>query len=99
MALLEDPAVRTDQGLARSAAREEEQHNPDLHDDEHGHEHVFEWVEAARIGLAAVAAAAVWFRLWEPFASLSVIGILGVIVGGWPIFKEAAENILARRMT
>jgi Cd2+/Zn2+-exporting ATPase/Cu+-exporting ATPase len=37
----------------------------------------------------------VWFDLWEPFASVSVIGI----VGGWPIFKEATENIVARRMT
>jgi len=32
-------------------------------------------------------------------AAVSVIGVLGVLIGGWPIFKEAAENIAARRMT
>jgi P-type Cu+ transporter len=31
--------------------------------------------------------------------AISVLGILGVLVGGWPIFKEAAENLAARRMT
>jgi Cu+-exporting ATPase len=35
----------------------------------------------------------------EPFANVSVIGIVGVMVGGWPVFREAAENMLARRMT
>ena len=71
----------------------------DDHDDQHDGEHAFAWSEAARIALVALAAAAVWFRVWEPLASVSVIGVLGVIVGGWPIFKEAAENIVARRMT
>jgi Cd2+/Zn2+-exporting ATPase/Cu+-exporting ATPase len=28
-----------------------------------------------------------------------LIGVLGVLIGGWPIFKEAAENAAARRMT
>jgi len=45
------------------------------------------------------AAAAVWFHVWEPFPSVSLIGVLGVLIGGWPIFKEAAENAAARRMT
>lgn len=61
--------------------------------------HGLDWREAMRIVLVALAAVLVWFRVWEPFPQASVIGILGVIVGGWPIFKEAAENILARRMT
>jgi cation transport ATPase len=45
------------------------------------------------------AAAAVWFRVWEPLAGVSVIGLVGAIVGGWPIFTEAWENIRERRMT
>jgi Cu+-exporting ATPase len=61
--------------------------------------HVFNRVEAARIIVVALAAAAVWFHIWEPFRSISLIGILGVLIGGWPIFKEAAENAAARRMT
>jgi P-type Cu+ transporter len=59
----------------------------------------FAWAEAARIAVVAIAAAAVWFRIWEPLPRASVIGILGLAVGGWPIFKEAVENLLARRMT
>jgi Cd2+/Zn2+-exporting ATPase/Cu+-exporting ATPase len=67
--------------------------------DEHDHDHPFEWSEAARIALVAVAAAAVWFRVWEPFPAVSVIGVVGLVIGGWPILKEAFENILERRMT
>src|SRR6185437_2260412 len=40
-----------------------------------------------------------WFHPWEPFASVSLIGVLGVLIGGWPIFKEAAADVAARRMT
>jgi len=68
---------------------------------EHGaeHEHGFEWVELVRIGFVALAAAAVWFRVWEPFPRLSVIGLAAALVGGYPIFKEAFENIVERKMT
>ncbi len=60
---------------------------------------IFSAVEAARIIFVALAAVAVWLHLWEPLHSVSLIGVLGVLIGGWPIFKEAAENIAARRMT
>lgn len=70
------------------------------HDDhEHDHSHTFEWTEALRILFVALVAAAVWFRLWEPFSTVSVIGVAGVLLGGWPIFKEALENSIAKRMT
>lgn len=77
-------------------------HEDRAHDDIHAHsehEHEFEWMEGVRIVAVALAAAAVWFRLWEPLRSVSVIGVLGLAIGGWPIFKEAFENLLARRMT
>ena len=57
------------------------------------------WRDAARIAFVAVAAAAVWFRLGEPIPGVSLIGIAGLAIGGWPIFKEAFDNLLARRMT
>jgi len=69
------------------------------HDDEHDTAPVFGWPEGLRIAAVALAAAAVWFRLWDPISSFSVIGVLGLAVGGWPIVKEAVENALARRMT
>src|SRR2546425_7280362 len=72
-------------------------------DPDHEHEHedarAFAWTEALRIGLVALAAAALWFRVWEPYRSVSVIGALGLAIGGWPIFKEAFENLIDRRMT
>ena len=61
--------------------------------------HRFEWVELIRIAFVAFAAAAVWFRVWEPFSHVSVIGIAATLIGGYPIFKEAFENIIERKMT
>ena len=63
------------------------------------HEHNLEWAELLRILFVASAAAAVWFRVWEPFPRISVIGILATLIGGYPIFKEAFENIVERKMT
>src|SRR6266851_4182397 len=63
-------------------------------------DHVVSLVEAARIVVVALAAAAVWFHVLEPVPRVvSLMGVMGVLIGGWPIFKEAAENAAARRMT
>src|SRR6266849_5245706 len=69
------------------------------HEHEHDDAHAFAWPEALRMGLVALAAAAVWFRVWEPYRSISVIGALGLAIGGWPIFRKAFENLIDRRMT
>ncbi|MGH7779009.1 MAG: heavy metal translocating P-type ATPase [Candidatus Binataceae bacterium] len=61
--------------------------------------HIVSRIEAVRIILVALCAAAVWFHAWEPYPAVSLIGVAGVLIGGWPIFKEAAENVAARRMT
>lgn len=99
----------TDLTQTRSVAQDvphrqdHDHHEHDHHhdDDDHGHDHdhPFEWLEAARIALVAIAAAAVWFRVWEPFPAISVIGVVGLLIGGWPILKEAFDNIVERRMT
>ena len=85
----------------RNAPEVREKRNLQAVDDsEHAdHEHGFEWIELARIGFVALAAAAVWFRLWEPFPRVSIIGIAATLIGGYPIFKEAWENIVERKMT
>lgn len=84
-------------GLGRSHGRQE----PDNDDEsEHDHDHAeTPWIEFGRIAFVALSAAGVWFRVWEPVARISVVGVVGVAVGGYPIFKEAWENIRARRMT
>jgi Cd2+/Zn2+-exporting ATPase/Cu+-exporting ATPase len=67
--------------------------------DQQAHEDILSPLEAARIAFVALAATSVWLHLWEPLPSVSVIGVLGVLIGGWPIFEEAAENAASRRMT
>jgi P-type Cu+ transporter len=66
---------------------------------EDGHEHRLKWTDLTRIGFVVLAALAVWFRVWEPFPHISVIGIAATLIGGYPIFKEAIENIVERKMT
>jgi Cd2+/Zn2+-exporting ATPase/Cu+-exporting ATPase len=88
MALLGDPALRP--SLAEQAQQRTVAPAAELHGHPHkeqDHEHAFKCEEDIRIASVALAAVAVWFDLWEPFANVSVIGILGLIVGGWPIFK------------
>jgi len=72
---------------------------PDSGADHEERAHGVEWTELVRISFVALAAAAVWFRLWEPFTHFSVIGIVATLIGGYPIFKEAFENIVERKMT
>jgi heavy metal translocating P-type ATPase len=86
------PTDLADQAQARIAV-------PAAHALDDDHEHALEWTEMVRIGVVALAGVAVWFRLWEPLPYLSVIGVVGLLIGGWPIFKEAFENLLIKRMT
>jgi Cd2+/Zn2+-exporting ATPase/Cu+-exporting ATPase len=69
--------------------------------DHEGSEHgsTLHWIDIARVVLVAMCAAAVWWRLWEPLPRISVIGVCGTVLGGWPIFTEALENLRERRMT
>ena len=102
--LAEQASVRTTApaALDQREGAEHDHHGHD-HDDDHeeghDHSHGFDWPEALRIAFVALAAVSVWFKLWEPFSAVSVIGVAGLLVGGWPILKEAFENILERRMT
>src|ERR1700757_2959049 len=68
-------------------------------DDGHEHDHGFELVEGLRGVIVGLAAAAVGFHLWEPFHRVSVIGLAAALICGFPIFKEAFDNIVERRMT
>ena len=91
---LEDQALN--RTIVPAAHGPSHEHASDEHDD---HEHAFEWSEMIRIALVGLAAAMVWFRLWEPVSALSIVGVAGLLIGGWPIFKEALENLIAKRMT
>jgi heavy metal translocating P-type ATPase len=98
--LADEAARRTIVPEAHGGAHVDEAgHDDHGHDHEHEHDHAFEWPEMLRIAFVAAAAAGVWLHAWEPFTTFSIIGVTGLLVGGWPIFKEALENLLAKRMT
>ena len=72
---------------------------PSEHEDDHEHAHPLAWQEIARVLFVASAAVAMWFvgRSTNPY--IIAIGVICTIVGGFPIFHEAYENITQRRMT
>jgi P-type Cu+ transporter len=80
---------------------EEHGHDHDHHHEheDHGQDHSLKWIELVRISLVALACLASWFGLWQYIASFDVIALVATLVGGYPIFKEALANLLARRMT
>jgi Cd2+/Zn2+-exporting ATPase/Cu+-exporting ATPase len=79
------------------------------HHDHEDHDHPLEWLDLLRIGLVALACLASWVGLWklvanvlglgETVANFDVIAFVATLAGGYPIFKEAVANLLARRMT
>src|SRR4029077_20617682 len=93
--LIEKSAV----GASEISPALQEPHLGAEHEEHEEHGHGVEWTELVRISFVAIAAAAVWFRFWEPFSHISVIGIAAMLIGGYPIFKEAFENIVERKMT
>jgi Cd2+/Zn2+-exporting ATPase/Cu+-exporting ATPase len=84
--------------LEHDGDRQLEHRDHDHAGESHEH-HGADWPDYARVALVALGAALVWFRIWEPFPRLSVIGVVVTVVGGWPIFREALENLIQRRMT
>jgi len=69
------------------------------HDGGHEHEHALNWREVNRVLFVAAAAAAIWFLGGARNPYVTGIGVICAIVGGFPIFHEAYENIVQRRMT
>src|SRR5215469_15843054 len=57
------------------------------------------WTNGARMAVVALSAAAVYLRVWEPLHAVSLFGVIGLSIGGWPVLKEAARNLQRRRMT
>ena len=69
------------------------------HEDGHEHEHALHWREINRVLFVAAATAAIWFLGGARNPYVTAIGVICAIVGGFPIFHEAYENIVQRRMT
>jgi Cd2+/Zn2+-exporting ATPase/Cu+-exporting ATPase len=67
--------------------------------EDHEHENPLNAKEIARVLFVGVAAGSMWFlgRSTNPY--ITAIGVICTLVGGFPIFHEAYENIRQRRMT
>jgi heavy metal translocating P-type ATPase len=70
-----------------------------IHEDNHEHEHALNWREINRVLFVAAAAAAIWFLGGMQNPYVIGVGVICTLVGGFPIFHEAYENIVQRRMT
>jgi heavy metal translocating P-type ATPase len=71
----------------------------DDHEGGHEHEHALNWREINRVLFVAAAAGAIWFLGGAQNPYITGIGVICAVVGGFPIFHEAYENIVQRRMT
>jgi heavy metal translocating P-type ATPase len=69
------------------------------HEDERGHTHALSWRDVNRVLFVAAAAGAIWFLGGARNPYVTGIGVICALVGGFPIFHEAYENIVQRRMT
>src|ERR1700747_1437720 len=69
------------------------------HDDDHEHDHPLNWREINRVLFVATAAGAIWYLGGASSPIIPGLGVVCSLVGGFPIFHEAYENIVQRRIT
>jgi len=90
--------------LSKTAATTGDIDHPthDQHEDGHdhdGHNHetgIGDYVRLGLMGLIVIASLTGW---WHPFMNRDWLAFAGTVVGGFPIYREAWENLLKRRMT
>ncbi|MFY9986697.1 MAG: cation-translocating P-type ATPase [Chthoniobacterales bacterium] len=72
-------------------------HDHEGHD--HDHDHAAGPAEYVRLGVMALIVVASLAGWWRPFMNRDWLAFAGTFIGGFPIYKEAWENLLKRRMT
>src|SRR6266478_6065176 len=92
-------AASTQTQNSSSRERKSADASPDARPEEAEHAHGLDWVETGRIVFVAAAAGTAWFLGPQLGLGLVIAGAICAVVGGYPIFHEAVENILERRMT
>jgi len=70
-------------------------HDHERHDSHH-RTGIAEYVRLGLIGMIVIASLTGW---WRPFMDRDWLAFAGTVIGGFPIYKEAWENLLRRRMT
>ena len=89
-------------GQVADDRHERDPHSHDRDDDnhaQHGHDHETGTAEYVRLGLMGVIVVASLTGWWRPFMDRDWPAFAGTVIGGFPIYKEAWENLLKRRMT
>ena len=86
MSVAANPIGRAPAGL-RSA------HEPDR---AHGRVSRMDLIRFTAVGIAAAAS---WAGIASRFEGIDVVAVAMVAAGGYPVFREAFENLLSRRMT
>jgi Cd2+/Zn2+-exporting ATPase/Cu+-exporting ATPase len=67
---------------------------PDNHEGDH--EGRLEW---ARVAFVAVVLVLAWAQVIPRARGIDILALIGVLIGGYPIFKEAIADLVERRMT
>jgi heavy metal translocating P-type ATPase len=71
----------------------------DHHEDGHDHDHAAGPTEYVRLGIMGLIVIASLTGWWRAFMDRDWLAFAGTIIGGFPIYKEAWENLLKKRMT
>ena len=102
---LKDPKEGTTVGepagqTAANSHHHQHNHEPGHdHDREDHHDHDEGWLEWARVAFVAVILILVWVQVVPRVRGIDLLAALGVLIGGYPIFKEAIADLVERRMT
>jgi P-type Cu+ transporter len=92
---------------AGQVADDSHEHDPHSHGHQHDHDdhnhddhdHGTGTAEYVRLGLMGSIVVASLTGWWRPFMDRDWLAFAGTVIGGFPIYKEAWENLLKRRMT
>src|ERR1043166_5186505 len=77
----------------------EEEKMPDTKHKDDQHNHDERWREWARVVFVTVILLLVWLQAVPRIRGIDLLALMGILIGGYPIFKEAISDLLERRMT
>jgi heavy metal translocating P-type ATPase len=72
---------------------------PEHEHDDQEHDHSERRREWARVGFVALILILDWLRAVPPLKGIDLLALTGLLLGGYPIFKEAIADLFQRRMT